>query len=216
MAAGNGRALRHLPLRRPGRWDLGARGRATLDALEHLVGGMSTGVLALVVLMAVAVTALACLVGVGVKMGPAVLRGLRAVADRERDRLSRWGTEEIIAPPPPPAGLRAALADPTVRRELAWVVAHGSAGLLLGLVALTLPVHAVQDATFALWWWLLPRRRPRPRPTGCGRSGTRPALSPSPPWPRSTSLSPCSWRPGWPGCRHGSAGASFGPAPTSI
>ncbi|GAA5076854.1 signal transduction histidine kinase [Thermocatellispora tengchongensis] len=156
MAAGNGRALRHLPLRRPGRWDLGARGRATLDALEHLVGGMSTGVLALVVLMAVAVTALACLVGVGVKMGPAVLRGLRAVADRERDRLSRWGTEEIIAPPPPPAGLRAALADPTVRRELAWVVAHGSAGLLLGLVALTLPVHAVQDATFALWWWLLP------------------------------------------------------------
>ncbi|PZG16620.1 histidine kinase [Nonomuraea aridisoli] len=57
---------------------------------------------------------------------------------------------------PPPAGLRAALADPAVRRELAWVVAHASAGLLLGMVALSLPIHAVQDATFALWWWLLP------------------------------------------------------------
>lgn len=36
------------------------------------------------------------------------------------------------------------------------MVAHASAGLLLGMVALSLPIHAVQDATFALWWWLLP------------------------------------------------------------
>ncbi|MEU6413931.1 sensor histidine kinase [Microbispora sp. NPDC046933] len=156
MAAGKGRALRHSPLRRPRRWDLSARGRAVLDALEHLVGGMGTGVLALVALLSVAVTALACLAGVGLPLVPATLRGLRAVANRERARLSHWGTEEIIAPPPPPAGLRASLADPTVRRELAWVVTHASAGLLLSLVALTFPVHAVQDATFALWWWLLP------------------------------------------------------------
>ncbi|MFC5835941.1 sensor histidine kinase [Nonomuraea insulae] len=152
MAAGNGRTLR----RRPARWDLFARGRVTFDALEHLVGGMGTGVLALVALLSLVITALLCLVGVGLFLVPAALRGLRGVANRERGRLSRWGTEELIAPPPPPAGLRAALADPAVRRELAWVVAHASGGLLLGVLALTIPVHAVQDATFSLWWWLVP------------------------------------------------------------
>ncbi|MEU4508664.1 sensor domain-containing protein [Nonomuraea wenchangensis] len=142
--------------RPPRRVDLVARGRAALDALEHLVAGMGTAVLALVALMTAVLTGLACLVGVGVPLVPAALRGLRAVADRERARLSRWGPEELVAASPPPAGLRAALVDPTVRRELAWVVVHGSAGLLLGMVALTLPLHAVQDASFALWWWLLP------------------------------------------------------------
>ncbi|MEV5555752.1 sensor domain-containing protein [Nonomuraea wenchangensis] len=148
MTAGENRAPRRL--------DLVARGRAALDALEHLVAGMGTAVLALVALLSAVLTGLACLVGVGVPLVPATLRGLRAVADRERARLSRWGPEELVAASPPPAGLRAALADATVRRELAWVVVHGSAGLLLGMVALTLPLHAVQDATFALWWWLLP------------------------------------------------------------
>ncbi|MEV5499761.1 sensor domain-containing protein [Nonomuraea fuscirosea] len=152
MAAGNGQILR----RWPARWDLLARGRLTLDALEHLVSGMGTGVLALVALLSLVLTALICLVGVGLFLVPAALRGLRAVANRERARLSRWGTEEIIAPLPPPAGLRAALADPAVRRELAWVVTHASGGLFLGVLALTLPIHAVQDATFSLWWWLLP------------------------------------------------------------
>ncbi|WP_219510580.1 sensor histidine kinase [Nonomuraea ceibae] len=138
------------------RWDVFGRGRATLDALEYLVGGIGTGVLALAALLTVIVTALACLAGVGLPLMPAALRGLRAVADRERARLSRWHPDEIIAPPPPPAGLRAALADPPVRRELAWAVVHASTGILVGVLALTFPVHAVQDATFALWWWVLP------------------------------------------------------------
>ncbi|MGW5158776.1 sensor histidine kinase [Nonomuraea wenchangensis] len=142
--------------RAPRRVDLVARGRAALDALEHLVAGMGTAVLALVALLTAVLTGLACLVGVGVPLVPATLRGLRAVADRERARLSRWGPVELVAASPPPAGPLAALADATVRRELAWAVVHGSAGLLLGMAALTLPLHAVQDATFALWWWLLP------------------------------------------------------------
>ncbi|SDG21395.1 Signal transduction histidine kinase [Sinosporangium album] len=157
MAVGESRTLRQPRLRwRPGRWDLFARGRVTLDALEHLVSGMGTGILALVALLSMTVTALACLIGAGLSLVPVALRGLRAVANRERTRLSRWGTQEIIAAPPPPTALRAALADTTVWRELAWAVVHASVGLLLGLLALTLPVHVLQDATFALWWWLLP------------------------------------------------------------
>ncbi|SPL99822.1 putative two-component system sensor kinase [[Actinomadura] parvosata subsp. kistnae] len=156
MTAGEGRAQRRSRLRWPRRADVLARGRVTLDALEHLVAGMGTGVLALVALVSAALTAVACLVGVGLAVVPAAVRGVRAVTDRERARIARWDGEEFVPPPPPPSGVRAALADTTVRRELGWVVVHASAGLVLGLAALTLPLHAVQDVTFALWWWLLP------------------------------------------------------------
>jgi hypothetical protein len=71
------------------RWDVFARARATLDALEHLFSGLGTVVLALVALLLVIGTALTCLVGVGLLPVPAVLRGLRAITDRERARLSR-------------------------------------------------------------------------------------------------------------------------------
>jgi signal transduction histidine kinase len=84
-----------------------------------------------------------------------VLRGVRAVADRERARLSRRGPE-IIGPEPLPDGVRAALTDRAVLRELAWVATHAFTGLILGTFALTLPLRAVQDATFWMWWWLLP------------------------------------------------------------
>jgi signal transduction histidine kinase len=132
-----------------------ARARALLDALEHLVGGLGTTILALVALLWIALVALSCVIGVGLLMAPTVPRVVRFVAARERARLSRWGPE-IIAPPPAPAGVRAALADPAVRRELWWVLAHGTFGLAVALVALTLPVDAVQDVTYPLWWPLLP------------------------------------------------------------
>ncbi|MGH3379919.1 MAG: sensor domain-containing protein, partial [Actinoallomurus sp.] len=131
------------------------RARALLDALEHLVGGLGTTIMALVALIWMALVALSCVVGVGLLLAPTVPRVVRAVAGRERARLSRWGPE-IIGPEPVPAGVRAALADPAVRRELRWVLAHGTFGLLVATVALTLPVDAVQDVTYPLWWPLLP------------------------------------------------------------
>jgi signal transduction histidine kinase len=137
------------------RWDVFARARVALDALEHLVSGLGTGVLALAVLLSLVVSAFTCLVGVGLWLAPTALRGLRVVANRERAVLSRWGPE-IIVPEPVPQGLRAALADRAVRRELGWVATHATFGLFLGVVGLTMPIHAVQDATFSLWWWLLP------------------------------------------------------------
>jgi signal transduction histidine kinase len=138
------------------RWDASARARATLDAFEHLVGGLGTAILALATLIWVAVTALLCLVGVGVLLAPTGLRALRSVADRERARLSRWGPETIIAPGPAPAGLRAAAADPTVRRELAWLAGHATLGVVLGVLGMAMPLNAVRDGTFPLWWRLVP------------------------------------------------------------
>lgn len=132
-----------------------ASARATLDAIERIAGGLATAILAALVLVWLMIVTLACVVGVGLLVAPAALRALRVVADRERARLSRWGPE-VIGPAPLPKGLRAALADSTTRRELGWVAVHATAGLLLGLIGLTLPLNAVRDATFPLWWQLVP------------------------------------------------------------
>ncbi|MFI8093341.1 sensor histidine kinase [Streptomyces sp. NPDC086080] len=132
-----------------------ARARAVLDALEHLIGGMGTGVLALLATLWLLLTAVACPVGVGLWLLPSALHAVRAVADRERTRLSRWGPE-IIGPAPLPAGLRATLRDRAVHREVRWVCTHGVLGLFLGLVGATMPLNAAHDIAFPLYWRLLP------------------------------------------------------------
>jgi signal transduction histidine kinase len=138
------------------RWyDPRARSRASLDALEHLIGGFGTAILALIAAFWFLAVAVATLVGVGLLLAPSALRLVRVVADRERARLSRWGPE-IIGPAPVPRRLRDAVRDPAIRRDLAWLLTHAVFGFLLGLVAITLPISVVQDVTFPLWWQLLP------------------------------------------------------------
>ncbi|HEX6353174.1 sensor histidine kinase [Actinophytocola sp.] len=137
------------------RWDVVGRLRTTVDAIEHLVGGLGTAVLALAALLWTAVTAVSCLVGVGVFLLPTVPRVVRAVADRERGRLSRWDGE-VVGPEPVPAGFRAAVRDPAVRREVGWVGCHATAGFAVSLLGVSLPLYAVTDGTFPLWWYLLP------------------------------------------------------------
>ncbi|WAL63795.1 sensor histidine kinase [Amycolatopsis cynarae] len=134
-----------------GRWDVLARVRIALDALDHLVGGLGTSVLALATLFFLLGTAVLSLVGVGMVLAPTTLRMLRVVADRERARLSRRGPE-IIGPEPLPDTLHAALRDSTVWRELGWVACHATLGLVLGLASLTLPLDIVHDTSFPLWW----------------------------------------------------------------
>ena len=131
------------------------RARATLDSLEHLVGGLGTGILALAALVCLGFAALACLVGVGLLLMPVALRVLRVVADRERARLSRWGAE-IISPEPVPARLADAVRCRAVQRELGWVAWHAIGGLGLGLFGATLPLYVVMNGTFPFWWYLLP------------------------------------------------------------
>lgn len=147
------------PTARPVRPSLGARLRRrtvrAVDALEQLVGGLGTAVLAVVTLLWLLVVAVTSVIGLGLVLLPGALAAVRAVADRERARLARLG-HAVVGPPPVPAGRRAALADPSVRRELAWVAWHGTGGLLLGLVGIALPLAAVQDVTFPLWWRLIP------------------------------------------------------------
>lgn len=138
--------------RRAGRWGAVVRAvSAALAALQQLVGGLGTALLALIVLASLVVTALTSVVGVGFLMAPLSLRALHAMARRERDRLGRHGLE-IVAPDPPPTRLRPALTDPTTHRELRWLVQHVTLGLLLGCLGVLLPIFALRDTTFPLWW----------------------------------------------------------------
>jgi signal transduction histidine kinase len=135
--------------------DPAARGRAALDALDHLIGGLGTAVLALCTFLCLLAVAVLCLVGVGILLAPFALRLLRAVTDRERARLSRWGPEMLGAQPVPDR-LAAALRDATIPRELLWVFCHSVLGLFLGLVGLTVPIDVLHDVSFPIWWRLVP------------------------------------------------------------
>ncbi|MFD2414793.1 sensor histidine kinase [Amycolatopsis pigmentata] len=135
--------------------DIAARAHLTLDSLDRVVGGVGTAVLAASVVLYLLVVVALCVVGVGVLLAPGALRIVRTLADRERARLSRW-KPEILTPEPVPAHIGAALRDSPVRRELSWVVWHGTGGLLIGLIALTLPLDVVHDVSLPLWWKVVP------------------------------------------------------------
>ena len=128
---------------------------ATLVALEQLPGALGTAFLAFAVLLFGLLVAVASLIGVGLLALPAVLRGVHAVAERERARLSRWGAE-VLSPGSPPPGTREAVAQPAVRRELQWLAGHATMSLLLSAIGVLLPVYALRDLTFPLWWYLVP------------------------------------------------------------
>ncbi|AGL13693.1 sensor histidine kinase [Actinoplanes sp. N902-109] len=127
------------------------RVRASVDALEHLVGGLGTALLAMGALLWLLIVAVLCLNAVGLLLAPGALKALRSVANRERGRLTRWGPP-VVEPAPLPEGLKAMLRDDTVRRELAWVLLHGTFGFVIGVFGLSLPLQAVQDATYPLWF----------------------------------------------------------------
>ncbi|GAA4594806.1 signal transduction histidine kinase [Actinoplanes octamycinicus] len=131
------------------------RVRIAVDALEHLVGGLGTSILAMAGLFWLLAVVVLSLVGVGLLLVPGSLRIVRSIADRERGRLARWGPG-LVGPVPIPDRPLAALRDPAVRRELIWVPVHATFGFVIGLFGLSLPLSAVQSLTFPFWYHLVP------------------------------------------------------------
>ncbi|MFG1926524.1 sensor histidine kinase [Cryptosporangium sp. NPDC048952] len=135
-----------------------ALGRAAsrgLTGLEQLIGGFGTAVVALLLLMVIVVTAVASLAGVGLLAVPVVARTVRSLANRERHRLARYDVD-LPELDPPTRGVRGALADLSLRRELGWIAVHATLGFLIGLIGVLLPLFALRDLTFFLWWWIGP------------------------------------------------------------
>jgi signal transduction histidine kinase len=128
----------------------GRAGRRRWEASRRLAGGLGTGVPALLLLLAAGLVGLACLVGVGLLAVPPLLRAVRRLADRERTRLGLLPAGPLTDP----RGRRPR--DPLLRRELGWLATHGTAGVAVGAVGWLLPLYALRDGTFPLWWRLLP------------------------------------------------------------
>ena len=149
--AGGGAAVQRESFKDIALRSLSAAGRA----VAQLASGLNTAVLAALLLLWLTLTAVTSVIGVGLLMAPASLRALHSLAGRERARLARWGPE-VVAPQPPPTRLRAALVDPTTHRELRWLVRHSTLGLLLGSLGVLLPISAVRDTAFPLYWTFMP------------------------------------------------------------
>ncbi|MFI6317142.1 sensor histidine kinase [Nonomuraea sp. NPDC050556] len=117
--------------------------RNAFEALDRLAGGVGTAMLALLTLTCWLVTLALCGLGVGFLILPKMLALTRMVTDRERTRLSRWGAP-VLTP------------SATTGRDLSWIALHGTAGLVLSIVGVALPINAVRDLSLPLWWRLLP------------------------------------------------------------
>ncbi|WP_412538970.1 sensor domain-containing protein [Longispora sp. K20-0274] len=128
--------------------------RAAVRAWGRFAAGVGTSALAFGTTCAAVCVASAALLTVGVPLIPVVLRGVRRLADRERRRLS-VGSPYRPAPEGWWPALRVTLRDPATRRDMLWLAARGAL-FMPGVIVVALPVSAVRDLTFPLWWRALP------------------------------------------------------------
>lgn len=137
------------------------RAQAAVRAWVHLVLAAGTGLLALcAVLLGLAVAVLTP-IGLGLLLVRPWLALVRSIADLERARLRRLGHPMIPPYDLLPAQWRAAVAavreDRTTRRDLTWLVLHGTGGLVLAVIGVQSGTAMVTDLTSPLWARLLPR-----------------------------------------------------------
>ena len=128
--------------------------RRALPATKWLVYGVGTGLLSLFTVVVMIPVMVACLLGI-----PLVRPGvfiLRTVAEWERTRLRGMGQPVASPYGPLPRTLREAVTDPSVRRDLLWLPLHGVLGTVVCLFGAQLPVSAVRELLFPLWWQLVP------------------------------------------------------------
>ena len=128
-------------------------GRATAQSATGLAIGLATLATVPVLLLIAA----GCLILVGLPLVRPAVHWLRTVAGWERRRL-RWMGHDVPDPyvGAPESGPLDVLRDPTVRRDLTWLVAQSTFGIVVTGIGVQIPVLAVREISFPGWWWLLP------------------------------------------------------------
>ncbi|TDD69506.1 sensor histidine kinase [Jiangella aurantiaca] len=149
---------------------------ATVDAwraLLFLARGMPSAAVALVLVIRVLLVAALTLIIVGWPLIPSTVRALRRWAGDERRRVEAYTGSTVPAPYPAPDELprdapavpvRALLAEPATRRDLAWVVIHGFTGLIAGVLAILLPLAILNALAVPFYWWAMPEDEPAASP----------------------------------------------------
>ncbi|MGW4471149.1 sensor histidine kinase [Nonomuraea sp. NPDC004354] len=129
---------------------------ATRNAALFLITGLGTALLALPLFWVVVCTALLSLAGVGLPLVAPATGLVRRLSGWQRRRLGMPAPPYLPLEGPLPARVRAAVGDPATPQEVLWLLAHGVTGIVLGFLALGLPLAALNAVTLPLWWWLTP------------------------------------------------------------
>ena len=140
--------------------DLWALLLAALRATGYGIVGAGFAFLALYTIPLLLLTVVLAFLGIGRFLIRPMARWVRTVAGLERARLRRLGHEVKTPYLGPyidtPRTFRELKADPSVRRDLTWLVIHGTWGLILGALLIQMPFTAVHDVTYPLWWAFAP------------------------------------------------------------
>ncbi|HWO64753.1 MAG TPA: sensor histidine kinase [Umezawaea sp.] len=144
-------------MRVPSRKRIGSVARA----LGYLATGAVTSLAAAASVGALAVVAVLCLAGLGLPLLPGVVRVVRGLADVERRRAGELLGRVVPVPYRAIEGtlsrrLAAVVRDPATWRDLAWLVAHGLTGFLVGVVAIGVAISAVALTSGPAYWWAAP------------------------------------------------------------
>jgi signal transduction histidine kinase len=143
---------------RPVRRWAGRGVRAVTDGLVTVP--LALGSLGMLVLTAASLIVVVA-PGVGVLVFPAVTRLVRALADVQRRNAGRAGVAiaRPYRPEPPAAGLwrrfQWMLTDPATWRDAAWLVPGAITGLLLGALAILIPLYGIQGLVLLPLWLYL-------------------------------------------------------------
>jgi signal transduction histidine kinase len=125
--------------------------------MRQLLGAVPGAVLSLVAVVATAVAAVLCLVGLW-QVLPFVLDRVRRLAERER---RRYPGEPLVAgyrsvEGTPGQRLRVVLRDPATRRDLVWAAVHGPTALMSALLAVGVPLGFVNGLLVPFYWRWVP------------------------------------------------------------
>lgn len=128
---------------------------ASLRATGYGAVGAGFGIVALYTIPLLLFTACLAVLGIGRPLLRPMMGWVRTVADLERRRLRRLG-HEIESPytgadAEPGRKLKELRTDPIVRRDVLWIVLHGTWGLILGAILLQMPFITVRDITYPIW-----------------------------------------------------------------
>ncbi|MEV0250148.1 sensor domain-containing protein [Nocardia sp. NPDC050712] len=141
------------------------RSRQLPAAIGYLVVGALSGFAALLAVVPLTFVAGLSLVGVGIPAIPELIRLLRPLVAFERRRAARYLETPIEPAYQPLTGdlkqqLVTVFTDPANRRDVGYVLLHGLTGLVLGLLALALPLSMLNQALLLGYWQLLPAGEP--------------------------------------------------------
>ncbi|MEV6568438.1 sensor histidine kinase [Streptomyces kronopolitis] len=138
--------------------DLKARTLRSLRSTRYLLGGLTT---ALPSLAGYFLLPLVCFALLFAPILPWAVQPLRALTDAERRRAERILGRPVRRPYAVPEGnayqrTLQLLRFPGTRRDVAWMLVHGTVGLVLPVLVLGVLSSLLLTTSIPLWWWALP------------------------------------------------------------